>query len=521
MPSEPSSQPSTEASPAEPGGSASAPLLRMRGIRKSFAGVEVLHGVDFAVARGEVVALMGENGAGKSTLMKILGGDYTRDGGEIFLDGAPVQFHSPGEAEAEGVRVIYQELNYAPELSVAENVLLGHLPRRPGLLSFVIDWPEAMRRTAQVLALLKADIDPREKVGALSVGKQQLVEIAKALAQPRTRVLVMDEPTAALTSREVSLLFETIRSLSARGVAIIYISHRLDEVEQIAQRVTILRDGAVAGDAPMSELSRGDIVRMMVGREVESLYPARKGAPGEMVLQVAGLTRAGFEDVSFGVRAGEIVGLYGLLGAGQMEVVRALFGSPAAAAGQISLGGRAVRVSSPRQAKGQGIGFVSEDRKVEGLVLGMSVGENLTLGNWSAVASHGVFARAREAERAAHWTQVLGIRARGGAAQVVGTLSGGNQQKVVLARWLEAGARLLLLAEPTRGVDVGARADIYGVLEELRGQGLALVLVSTDMEEVLALSDRVLVFVRGRIAREFNRESATQEALLAAAAGED
>ncbi len=511
----------SEASPAQlqPLEEASSqPLLQMLGIRKSFAGVEVLHGVDFSVEGGEVVALMGENGAGKSTLMKILGGDYARDGGDILLEGAPVQFRSPSQAEAAGVRIIYQELNYAPELSVMENVLLGHLPRRPSPLGFVVDWPEAHRRASQVLGLLKADIDPREKVGALSVGKQQLVEIAKALSHPQTRILVMDEPTAALTSREVQLLFETIQSLQERGVAIIYISHRLDEVEQVAQRVTILRDGVVAGDAPMRQLSRHDIVKMMVGREVESLYPPRKGTPGEVVLQVAALSHAGFENVSFEVRAGEIVGLYGLLGAGQMEVVRALFGSPPAASGTITLGGRAVSITSPGQAKRQGLGFVSEDRKVEGLVLGMSVAENLTLGNWSSVSSHGVFAASREAERASHWTQVLGIRARGGAAQAVGTLSGGNQQKVVLARWLEAGARVLLLAEPTRGVDVGARADIYGVLEELREQGLALILVSTDMEEVLALSDRVLVFVRGRITAQFDRASANQEALLAAAA---
>jgi ribose transport system ATP-binding protein len=495
-----------------------APLLAMRGIRKSFGGVEVLHGVDLTLNGGEVLALLGENGAGKSTLMKILGGDYARDGGEILVDGAPLDLRSPRDAEHAGIRIIYQELNYAPDLSVAENVLMGHLPRRPGLLG--IDWREAYRRTAEILATLKTDIDPRTPVGRLSVGRQQLVEIAKALSS-KARILVMDEPTAALTSREVHLLFETIASLRAQGVGLIYISHRLDEVEQVAQRITVLRDGNVAGDVAMADVSRADIVRMMVGRAVEALYPARHGEPGEPILEVENLTRPGaFENVSFTVRAGEIVGLYGLMGAGQTEVTRALFGVAPATSGQIRVAGRPVRTLSPREGKAGGIGLVPEDRKREGLVLGMSVADNLTLGNWKAISRGGVFQRRREAERAAHWMGRLGIRARGGVGQAVGTLSGGNQQKVVLARWLEAGSRVLLLSEPTRGVDVGARADIYAVLEELREQGLALALVSSDMEEVLALSDRTLVFVRGRIVAEFDRARASQEALLGAAAGE-
>jgi ribose transport system ATP-binding protein len=353
------------------------------------------------------------------------------------------------------------------------------------------------------------------------VGKQQLVEIAKALSS-KARVLVMDEPTAALTSREVHLLFDTINSLRAQGVGIVYISHRLDEVEQIAQRVTVLRDGVRAGDVAMEDVARGDIVHMMVGREVETLYPARHGEPGEPVLEVSNLTRPHhFENISFTVRENEILGLYGLLGAGQMEVTRSLFGSPPVASGEIKVKGVLVKVSSPQEAKRQGIGLVSEDRKTEGLVLGMSVSDNLTLGNWESISRAGVFQKAREAERAAHWMERLGVRARSGVGQAVSTLSGGNQQKVVLARWLEAGTRVLLLAEPTRGVDIGARADIYAVLEELREQGLSLVLVSTDMEEVLALSDRILVFEKGRITTEFDRTQATQEKLLAAAAGED
>ena len=498
-----------------------APLLQMRGIRKRFSRVEVLKGVDLTLHAGHVLALLGENGAGKSTLMKILSGDYARDGGEILVSGQPVQIHSPRDAENVGIRVIYQELNYAPDLSVAENVLMGHLPTRSGPWgSFLVDWQEAYRRTSEILATLSKEIDPHDLVGRLSVGKQQLVEIAKALSG-NAQILVMDEPTAALASREVAMLFETISTLRARGVGIIYISHRLDEVEQVAQRVTVLRDGTVAGDVPLPGVTRREIVHMMVGREVETLYPARQGEPGKPILEVSKLTRAGvFEDVTFTVRAGEIVGLYGLLGAGQTEVVNALFGANPAQSGQIKIQGKPVTIRSPRDGKRHGIGLVPEDRKREGVVLSMSVADNLTLGNWSAVSQGGVFQQAREKERADYWVQRLGVRFSRSTDQEIGTLSGGNQQKIVIARWLEAGTRVLLLSEPTRGVDVGARADIYTVIEELREQGLALVLVSSDMEELLGLSDRTLVFARGRIIKELTRREAGQEALLAAASGE-
>ena len=486
----------------------------MRGIRKSFSGVEVLHGVDLSLHRGEVLALMGENGAGKSTLMKVLGGDYRPDGGEISIDGRTHKFASPREAENAGVRVIYQELAYAPDLSVAENVLMGRLPRR----GLCVDWAATYQRAGEVLAQLKADIDPRQSVGELSVGRQQLVEIAKALSA-NARILVMDEPTAALTSREVHLLFETIANLKVQGVGIIYISHRLDEVEQITSRVQVLRDGRNVGDVSMKETSRAQIVHLMVGREVENFASARASAPGAVVLEVEDLARpAHFENVNFQVREGEIVGLYGLLGAGQMEVMRSLFGAPVAATGRVKIAGQTAKLGSPRAAKASGIGLVPEDRKREGLILGLSVADNLTLGNWSGLARGGVVSPRAELGRAQFWTERLGIRARD-CHQAVGTLSGGNQQKVVLGRWLEAHSKVLLLAEPTRGVDVGARADIYGVLEELRAQGLALVMVSTDIEEVLALCDRILVFAHGRIVREFDRNNVTQQSLLASAAG--
>ncbi len=498
-----------------------APLLQMRGIVKSFSRVEVLHGVDLTLYAGEVHALLGENGAGKSTLMKVLSGDYAPDAGEIALDGAAIQVASPREAEAAGIRIIHQELAYAPELSAGENVLLGHLPRGKGPLgAWTVDWSETYRRAAEILATLKADIDVSEKMANLGVGKKQLIEIAKALSS-QVRVLVMDEPTAALTSREVALLFETIALLRARGVAIVYISHRLDEVEAIADRLTVLRDGNVVGTSTLAEISRTDIVRLMVGRKLEELYPTREGEVGAAVLEVSGLTRARlFQDVSFSIGKGEIVGLYGLLGAGQAEVARALFGAPPAESGEIKIGGEVVRIADPRAAKARGIGLVPDDRKTDGLVIGMSVADNMMLGNWHSVARGGVFQPAREAERVAHWTQRLGIR-MASAGQPIGTLSGGNQQKAVLARWLEAGTQVLLLAEPTRGIDVGARADIYAVIEELRRQGLALALISTDMEEVLALSDRIVVFAGGRVAGTFSREEANQDVLLSAAAGTD
>ena len=497
-----------------------APLLAMRGITKQFGPNPVLRGVDLTLRGGEVLALLGENGAGKSTLMKILSGDYARDGGEVLLRGVATRFASPREAEQAGVRVIYQELNYAPDLSVTENVLMGHLPRRRGRWGAgLIDWAEAHRQTAKILATLAAEIDPRTLVGSLSVGQQQIVEIAKALSGD-AHVLVMDEPTAALATREVERLFQTIASLRARGVGIIYISHRLDEIEQIADRVMVLRDGGVAGDTAITDTTRREIVQMMVGREVEQLYPAPTGQAGPTVLSVAGLTGTAFRDISFTVAAGEVVGLYGLLGAGQSEVARALFGDYPLTGGEIQVQGRPVSPRSPRHARAGGIGFVPEDRKRDGLVLGLGVDENLLLGNGAVVARGGILRGAQQRERADHWMEHLGIRAGGGAAQAVGTLSGGNQQKVVIARWLEAGTPVLVLCEPTRGVDVGARADIYAVINRLREQGLALILVSSDGEELMGLSDTIHVFGRGRIVGAFPRRQASQQTLLACASGE-
>jgi ribose transport system ATP-binding protein len=428
--------------------------------------------------------------------------------------------------------VIYQELNDAPDLSAAENVLLGQLPRRsatfPG--SLTVDWPAARQRAAAALAGLRADFPPERPMRRLSVGQRQIVEIAKALsAAMAARILVMDEPTAALTPREVDVLFDTIASLRRQGVGIIYISHRLDEVERVAQRVMVLRDGNVAGVIGAADVSRGEIVRMMVGRDMATNSGRRDvtssggvavRADAPAALEVSNLSRTGrFHDVSFSVRPGEALGLFGLLGAGHLAVTRAIFGAEPADAGVIRIDGTRISIASPRQARRAGIGLLAEDRKVDALVPAMSVADNLVLAHWSGVASAaGVVSRRRQNERARQWVQRLGVRLKSGVRQPIETLSGGNQQKVLLGRWLEAGVRILLLNEPTRGVDVGARADIYALLGELRRDGLAVVVCSSDLEEVLEVSDRILVFARGRLVAEFEHQQADRVSLLAAAA---
>jgi ribose transport system ATP-binding protein len=499
------------------------PLLSMQHITKSFYGVRVLDDVSVELMAGETLALLGENGAGKSTLIKILNGDYQRDSGEILIHGQPVQIAEPRDAEDLGIRMIYQELHYAPELSVAENLLLGRLPRRKGALGWMIDWAETRRLAQQALALLNVDINPGTRMRDLSVVEREIIEIVKALSQ-NARIVVMDEPTAALTPPEVKRLFEIIRTLRERGVGIIYISHRLDEIFEIADSVTVLRDGKHVGTAPIAEVTHHSLVQMMVGRSIEDRAEvrARAEAPalGAVALDVQGLSKAGaFEDIRLQVRAGEIVGLFGLLGAGHTALTQAIFGVDAADSGEIVVGGAPVSIRSPQQARQAGIGFVPLDRKINGLVLDMSVRKNITLSNWRALAPAGVFRRAAEQQHSRRWAEQLGIRMAGGIETHTRYLSGGNQQKVVLARWLEANVRVLLLNEPTWGVDVGARSDIYDQLEALAAQGLAILMVSSDIEEVLSVSHRILTIYRGRLTGQFMQAEATREKLLHAAAG--
>ncbi|MBN8595378.1 MAG: sugar ABC transporter ATP-binding protein [Anaerolineae bacterium] len=501
----------------------SMPMLEMRHIRKSFYGVKVLDDVSINLYPGETLALLGENGAGKSTLIKILNGDYSRDAGDVILDGVPVHFAEPRDAEGAGIRMIYQELHYAPELSVAENLLLGRLPHRQGLLGWMIDWNAAREQAREALKLLNVNIDPMTKMRDLSVVEREIIEIVKALSR-KARIIVMDEPTAALTPPEVQQLFGIIRDLCKQGIGIIYISHRLDEVFQIAQRVTVLRDGKHVDTRPIAEMTHKALVHMMVGRDIEERAEVRKGTAaiqlGDRLLEVQGLAKTGaFEDISFHVRAGEIVALFGLLGAGHNILTQTIFGIEKADSGNVHIGGHPVQVASPQDAKRAGIGFVPLDRKVNGLVLGMSVQKNITLSNWSTLAPFGIFRPKKEMHNTRHWVDKLGIRMAGGIETHTRYLSGGNQQKVVLARWLEANVRVLLLNEPTWGVDVGARSDIYDQLEALAAQGLAILIVSSDIEEVLTVSHRILTIYKGHLTGEFMQSEATQENLLHAAAG--
>jgi ABC-type sugar transport system ATPase subunit len=495
----------------------------MRDISKAFFGVTVLDHVSLDVNAGEVLALVGENGAGKSTLIKILNGDYQKDDGTILINGAPVQIENPRDAEALGIRMIYQELHYAPDLSVAENILLGHLPRRAGGL--LVDWNATQQIARENLELLDVNIDPNALMRTLSVVERQIVQIVKALSA-QARILVMDEPTAALTPREVSQLFEMIKTLQQQGVAIIYISHRLDEIYRIARRVFVLRDGKAVGVRGVSEVNQRELVQMMIGRQVAetralvSREAEAEQPRAEVVLEIEGLTKPGaYEDINLQVHAGEIVGIFGLLGAGHANLTRALFGAEKTERGAVRLYGRAVAIHDPRTAQRAGVGLVPIDRKVEGLVLGMNVRENVTLSNWREVAQFGLFQRRKERADTQKWIDRLGIRMAGGMDVEARYLSGGNQQKVVLARWLEAQVKLLLLNEPTWGVDVGARSDIYALLEELAEQGMAVLMVSSDIKEVQSISHRILTMYKGRLTGEFTRAEATEENLLHAASG--
>jgi ribose transport system ATP-binding protein len=498
------------------------PLLQMQGIHKSFFGVKVLNDVAFTLRRGEVHALLGENGAGKSTLIKILNGDYQMDAGVILIDGTPVDFKAPRDAEAAGIRMIYQELHYAPDLSVTENLLLGNLPRRSGAFSFMIDWQAARRIAQERLQLLNLRINPDTRMRDLSIVERQIVEIVKALSAD-ARIIVMDEPTAALTPTEVDILFNIIRDLRQKGVAIIYISHRLDEIFQIAQQVTVLRDGNLVGTRAIEQVTLASVVEMMVGHTIKerevTLPQAATQAPA--VLQVEKLTRYGaFEDISLEVHAGEILGIFGLIGSGQVSLTQSIFGAEPFDEGVIRVNGAAVSIRSPQDARRAGIGFVPIDRKVRALIMGQSVRKNTTLSNWERLATLGFFQQSREKAHTQVWIDRLGIRMAGGMEVPIRFLSGGNQQKTVLARWLEAQVKVLILNEPTWGVDVGARSDIYDQLEALAAQGLAVLMVSSDIQEVLTVSHRILTIYRGRLTGEFNRQDATQSALLAAAAGE-
>ncbi len=500
--------------------SAAAPpaLLEMRGIVKSFPGVRALDGVDLRLHRGECLALMGENGAGKSTLMKVLGGVYRPDAGEILIDGVPRQFARPAESQAAGISVIYQELDLIPQLTVAENLFLGR--ERTRAFGFVDSRDEA-RDTRDQLAKLGVELDPDARVETLTVAEQQFVEIAKALAVD-ARAVVMDEPTAALSQREVERLFGIIDGLKGRGIGVVYISHRMEEIERVADRVTVLRDGAGAGELRAGELDRGGIIHMMVGRPLEAEFPKVKAELGEVLLEVEGLARPPkVRGVSFAMRRGEVLGLTGLVGAGRTETARLIFGADAKAAGSVRVGGREVSIRSPRDAVRLGICLLTEDRKRQGLVLGRSVRENFGLPNLDRLSRGPFVDEAAERRKFAAYREALAIRVPG-AETPAGSLSGGNQQKVVLAKWLERETEVVLFDEPTRGIDVGAKVEIYRLINRLAADGKAVLMISSELPEVLGMADRVLVMHEGQIAGEITDPGrATQEDILKLAMDRD
>jgi ribose transport system ATP-binding protein len=488
----------------------------MRGIVKSFPGVRALDGVSFSAARGEVHALVGENGAGKSTLMKILAGADRADAGEIRIDGHPVTIDGPYDAERLGIGMIYQEFNLVPDLGVVENIELGHEPSRGPFL----DRAAALKEASGALAELGIVLPLDRPVRRLSVAQQQMVEISKALVR-KARLIVMDEPTAALTEREIDALFALIKNLRSQGVAFVYISHRLEELPRIADRITVLRDGRAVETRPASAMPQADVIRLMVGRPLDAhfpdLPPVDAGAP--VVLRVRGLRAATHvNDVSFDVRAGEIVGLAGLVGAGRTEIVRAIAGADMPTAGEIDVQGKRVVVRGPHSAIDAGIAFITEDRKAQGLVLGMSVRENVTLAHLDAYSRYGFVDESAEENVANAEITELSIRTPS-AEQIVRNLSGGNQQKVVLAKWLIGEARVFLFDEPTRGIDVGAKSEIYGLMVGLLKRGVGIVMVSSELPEVLGMSHRVLVVRDGAIRAEFDRAEATPAKVIAVATG--
>ncbi len=492
------------------------PRLHVSGLLKAYGGVQALRGISLEVQRGEIMALCGENGAGKSTLAKALAGEVTPDAGTIALDGEVVTLADPATAHRLGIAVIYQELNYVPTLSVAENVLLGRLPRRGGR----VDWPATHRQARAILMPLAPDLAKRTRrpVASLPVAERQIVEIARALSL-QARVIVMDEPTAALGHQDAARLFQLARQLATDGVSVIYISHRLDEVFALADRIAVLRDGAIVSVRPVAETSRARVVREMVGTDVSEFYPRRESTPGAPLLEVRDLTRGtAIQEISFTVRAGEIVGVFGLLGSGTDMLVKALFGARRADRGEVRVAGQSLGLPTPERARRAGIALVPGERKEEGLVLGLGVRENLSLSTLGALSRRGIVDRRRERERAAASVRALRIRTPGLEAPV-GRLSGGNQQKVVLGRWLQARPRVFVLEEPTRGIDVGAKVEVYRLMEELVEGGAAVLLVSSELPEVLSMADRILVLSDGRLVAEYPRGRVTQEEVLDSAIG--
>ncbi len=491
-------------------------VLEMRNIVKRFPGVLALDNVQFDLRPREVHCLVGENGAGKSTLMKILSGAQPMDSGEIRLSGERVDIHSPHHAQQLGISMIYQEFNLSPYLSVAENIFLGREPRI-GKTPF-INWSKMYADAREVLGRIRVEIDVRKPVNECSVAQQQMVEIAKAISF-NSKIIVMDEPSATLTDHELRALFDLIRTLRRQDIGLVYISHRLEEIFEIGDRLTVMRDGQYIGTHAVCDLKRDDIIRMMVGRELKDEFPKEIFTPGAERLRVEGLSRHGaFNNVSFSLRAGEIVGLTGLVGAGRTEVARAIFGADTPDAGTLTLDGKPVTVASPQDAIRQGIGLLTEDRKGQGLVLGMTVRENTTLANLKSLVRILFVDRRRERAITEQYVKELQIKTPS-IEQSAQNLSGGNQKKVVLAKWLFTESKILIFDEPTRGIDVGAKVEIYKLMNDLARRGACILMISSELPEVLGMCDRILVMHEGRLAGELSRAEATQERIMQLATG--
>ncbi len=490
------------------------PVLQMRGICKQFPGVKALDEVSFDLRRGEVHVLLGENGAGKSTLMRVLSGACVRDAGEVLLDGRPVALHSPRDAQALGISTIYQEFNLVPHLSAAENIFLGREPSRG---AGVINRARLTRDARHLLESLGTTIDPLARVKDLSVAEQQMVEVAKALSID-ARILIMDEPTSALTESEIDQLFAAIARLTSRGVSVIYISHRMEELSRVGRRATVMRDGRYIATLPLPA-PIPELVRLMADRDVAHHFPTPTRTRGAELLRVEQVSRGPrLRDASLTLHRGEILGVAGLLGAGRTELARVIAGADVPERGRVLLNGRPLRLRAPSDAIRAGIGLVPEDRKRHGIVPGQSVAANFALPQLRRLSRFGVVNRRRELDLAIRWIKDLRVKTPAHTARVV-TLSGGNQQKVVLGKWLAAGADVLIVDEPTRGIDVAAKMEIYQLLDRLAAEGAAILMISSDLPEILGMSDRVLVMHQGRVQAIFDRRDATQARVLHAALG--
>jgi ABC-type sugar transport system ATPase subunit len=497
------------------GSTGPSPLLEARAISKRFGGIQALDEVDLTLYPGEVMALAGENGAGKSTLIKVLAGAYERDAGEIRIDGHPVEIRSPAEAERLGISVIYQEFNLTPNQTVAENVFLRDPQRRPGILGRLnlVDKRARREATKALLEQVGSAVDPDTQVAELSVAHQQLTEIAKALAL-NARILIMDEPTSTLPDDEVDTLFRIVRQLQERGIAVVFVSHRIEETRRIADRVTVLRDGRNVGGGLVADIPDDRIISMMVGRVVETLFPKTETQPGDTVLSVRGLGRGNvLRDISFDLRRGEVLGLSGLVGAGRTEIARCVFGADRYDRGTIVLDGEPVTIRSPEEGVRLGIGYVPEDRKNQGLFPEMTIRDNIAMSVLHQMTRAGIVDRRAVREVATSYRDRLQVRPPD-LEVPVSRLSGGNQQKVALAKWLALRPRVLILDEPTRGIDVGAKAEVHALIDELAHEGIGIILISSELPEILNMSDRILVVAEGEIVGELSRAEATQERCL-------